>query len=202
MKLWKKEKKVVDLIMRHVAAIQDTLEAAGSALNQYLDGKTDQADLNKEVDRLESKADDLRREIQNTLYAGAYLPNLREDVFQLVEALDDIADASESCVDFFSNQRPEIPDEFAADFRKLVKAAEKNFAPLEEAVGAYFKPKGKLKDLREHCSKVGSEESKTDGVMVNFSNCVHCKTCDIADPYQIIEWVVPEGGGGPKYVDL
>ena len=34
---------------------------------------------------------------------------------------------------------------------------------------------------------------------VNFSNCVHCKTCDIADPYQIINWVTPEGGGGPNY---
>lgn len=34
---------------------------------------------------------------------------------------------------------------------------------------------------------------------VNFSNCVHCKTCDIADPYQIINWVTPEGGGGPTY---
>lgn len=34
---------------------------------------------------------------------------------------------------------------------------------------------------------------------VNFSNCVHCKTCDISDPYQIINWVTPEGGGGPNY---
>jgi electron-transferring-flavoprotein dehydrogenase len=41
-----------------------------------------------------------------------------------------------------------------------------------------------------------------EGIVINASNCVHCKTCDIADPYQIIEWVVPEGGGGPKYVDM
>jgi electron-transferring-flavoprotein dehydrogenase len=34
---------------------------------------------------------------------------------------------------------------------------------------------------------------------LNPSNCVHCKTCDIADPYQIITWVCPEGGGGPHY---
>jgi electron-transferring-flavoprotein dehydrogenase len=33
------------------------------------------------------------------------------------------------------------------------------------------------------------------------SNCVHCKTCDIADPYQVITWVVPEGGGGPNYTN-
>jgi electron-transferring-flavoprotein dehydrogenase len=34
---------------------------------------------------------------------------------------------------------------------------------------------------------------------INASNCVHCKTCDIMDPYQIIDWVPPEGGGGPQY---
>lgn len=34
---------------------------------------------------------------------------------------------------------------------------------------------------------------------INAANCVHCKTCDIADPYQIINWIIPEGGGGPNY---
>ena len=34
---------------------------------------------------------------------------------------------------------------------------------------------------------------------INASNCVHCKTCDIADPYQIVTWIPPEGGGGPNY---
>jgi electron-transferring-flavoprotein dehydrogenase len=34
------------------------------------------------------------------------------------------------------------------------------------------------------------------------SNCVHCKTCDIADPYQIIRWVTPQGGEGPNYTNL
>ena len=46
----------------------------------------------------------------------------------------------------------------------------------------------------EMSSKTGRRELK-----VNFSNCVHCKTCDISDPYQIINWVTPEGGGGPNY---
>jgi electron-transferring-flavoprotein dehydrogenase len=39
-------------------------------------------------------------------------------------------------------------------------------------------------------------------LQINFSNCVHCKTCDIMDPYQIINWVTPEGGGGPDYVGM
>ena len=34
---------------------------------------------------------------------------------------------------------------------------------------------------------------------VDFSNCVHCKTCDIRDPYQQITWVPPQAGGGPEW---
>jgi electron-transferring-flavoprotein dehydrogenase len=36
-------------------------------------------------------------------------------------------------------------------------------------------------------------------LQINASNCVHCKTCDIMDPYQVITWVAPEGGDGPQY---
>ncbi|OLO12371.1 electron transfer flavoprotein-ubiquinone oxidoreductase [Chromohalobacter japonicus] len=37
---------------------------------------------------------------------------------------------------------------------------------------------------------------------INFQNCIHCKTCDIKDPAQNIEWVAPEGGGGPNYPNM
>jgi electron-transferring-flavoprotein dehydrogenase len=39
-------------------------------------------------------------------------------------------------------------------------------------------------------------------LQINAANCVHCKTCDIKDPTQNIEWVVPEGGGGPNYPNM
>ena len=47
--------------------------------------------------------------------------------------------------------------------------------------------------------EMARESSGALKLRINFANCVHCKTCDIADPYQIIDWVVPEGGGGPNY---
>ena len=43
------------------------------------------------------------------------------------------------------------------------------------------------------------EEKGARRLKIRAANCVHCKTCDIADPYQIINWVPPEGGGGPSY---
>ncbi|MDE3154363.1 MAG: electron transfer flavoprotein-ubiquinone oxidoreductase [Acidobacteriota bacterium] len=42
-------------------------------------------------------------------------------------------------------------------------------------------------------------EAVGNRLQINASNCVHCKTCDIMDPYQVITWVPPEGGGGPQY---
>jgi electron-transferring-flavoprotein dehydrogenase len=45
-------------------------------------------------------------------------------------------------------------------------------------------------------------ENGTRRLQINASNCVHCKTCDIMDPYQVITWVPPEGGGGPQYDGL
>ena len=46
------------------------------------------------------------------------------------------------------------------------------------------------------------EQTGQRKMKLNFSNCVHCKTCDVKDPYENINWVPPEGGGGPKYTVL
>ncbi len=48
---------------------------------------------------------------------------------------------------------------------------------------------------------VGKEEGNPK-LQINAQNCVHCKTCDIKDPTQNINWVTPEGGGGPNYPNM
>ncbi len=46
------------------------------------------------------------------------------------------------------------------------------------------------------------QEAKGPRFQINAQNCVHCKTCDIKDPEQNIEWTTPEGGGGPNYPNM
>jgi electron-transferring-flavoprotein dehydrogenase len=46
------------------------------------------------------------------------------------------------------------------------------------------------------------EDDGGRSLRINASNCVHCKACDIKDPYEIITWVTPEGGSGPNYQSL
>jgi electron-transferring-flavoprotein dehydrogenase len=49
----------------------------------------------------------------------------------------------------------------------------------------------------------GDEKTRSDPrFVINAQNCVHCKTCDIKDPAQNIDWTTPEGGGGPNYPNM
>ena len=60
----------------------------------------------------------------------------------------------------------------------------------------FFCPAAVYEMVEESVEGEAATEKK---LHINFANCVHCKTCDIMDPYQIINWVPPEGGGGPNY---
>jgi electron-transferring-flavoprotein dehydrogenase len=56
-----------------------------------------------------------------------------------------------------------------------------------------------------YCPAGGYEVVEKDGqpeFVVNFQNCVHCKTWDIKDPSQNITWVTPQGGDGPNYPNM
>jgi electron-transferring-flavoprotein dehydrogenase len=63
----------------------------------------------------------------------------------------------------------------------------------------YFCPAKVYEPLFEKKDGDGAVEGR---LQINFTNCVHCKTCDIADPYQIITWVPPQGGEGPVYTGM
>ena len=55
-----------------------------------------------------------------------------------------------------------------------------------------------LNTLFDAVKKATSEQK----FVINSQNCIHCKTCDIKEPSQNINWVTPEGGGGPKYSNM
>lgn len=50
--------------------------------------------------------------------------------------------------------------------------------------------------------EIVEEDGKDPRFVINFQNCVHCKTCDIKDPSQNINWTVPQGGDGPNYPNM
>jgi electron-transferring-flavoprotein dehydrogenase len=57
-------------------------------------------------------------------------------------------------------------------------------------------------NVYEIVDDVAADGTTGKRLQINAANCVHCKTCDIKDPYEIITWVTPEGGSGPNYQNL
>ena len=122
MMLFKKEKKVIELILKHLDITEETVKDSLKTIQYYLDGNISEAKVwARKTRNNESEADIIRYEIRDKLYRGAYLPLLREDVYKLVESIDKVGNAAEACSDFFLNQRPLIADELKPYFLDVGK---------------------------------------------------------------------------------
>jgi len=163
MLLFKKEKKVIELIIKHLDVVEECMRYSIQAVEFYLKKNTDEAKIHARQARdAESEADIIRYRIRDKLYSGAYLPLLREDIYKLVESIDKVGNAGEACSEFFLNQRPSIPDEMKPYFLAIARESLGIIVSLKLAVLCYFKGECKIEVVREHTKEVGMLESHVD----------------------------------------
>ncbi len=95
---------------------------------------------------------------------------------------------------FLSNTNHEEDQPVHLRLKDPAIPVEHNLA-LYDAPEQRYCPAGVYEILRD-------EDGANPRLQINAQNCVHCKTCDIKDPSQNIDWVTPEGGGGPNYPNM
>ena len=179
--LFKKEKEVIELILKHLDAVEDSLKTGIQTIEFYLDGNISEAKvLTRKVSSLESEADVIRYNIRDKLYSGAYLPLLREDIYKLIESIDKVGNAGEACCDFFLNQRPTIPKEMRPHFAAVVLESLGIVDNLKLAVLCYFKGECKIEMVREHTKEIGLQESRVDKLEWDLTKEIFTSSQDFA----------------------
>jgi hypothetical protein len=165
MLIFKKEKAVIELVGRHIEKTDECVLSTIEGLKSYIVGEyAESRNSISDVNRLESEADTLLREILEVLYSGAYLPQIRGDIFGLMSTVDDINNKAENCYDFFHYQRPDFPKEYEAEMITLLDLTMECFAAFGKALKAYFGPKDKLNKVHKHSERVRELESQTDEI--------------------------------------
>jgi len=190
MLLFKKEKEVVELILKHLDMVEECIKNGIQTIEYYLEGNISEAKIwARKARSNESEADIIRYGIRDKLYSGAYLPLLREDIYKLIESVDKVGNAGEACSDFFLNQRPAIPDEMKPHFLAVARDSLGIIEPLKLAVLCYFKGECKIEVVREHTKEVGMQESRVDklewdltkeiftSTALDFAHKHHLKNC-------------------------
>jgi predicted phosphate transport protein (TIGR00153 family) len=179
--LFKKEKEVIELILKHLDMIEDTIRDGLKTIELYLDGNISEAKVwSRRTRNTESEADSIRYEIRDKLYSGAYLPLLREDIYKLVESIDKVGNAAEACSDFFLNQRPLIPDQLKPQFLTVGSESLGVIDSLKLAVLCYFRGDCKIDTVRDHTREVGIQESRVDKLEWDLTKEIFISDLDFA----------------------
>ena len=178
---FKKEKKVIELILKHLDLVEDSLKTGIRTIELYLDDNISEAKvLGRKVRSEESEADIVRYNIREKLYSGAYLPLLREDIYKLIESIDKVANAGEACCDFFLNQRPLIPAEMRSYFVAVAQESLGIIDNLKLAVLCYFKGECKIEVVREHTKEISLQESRVDKLEWDLTKVIFTSSQDFA----------------------
>ena len=141
-----------------------------SGMEQYLKGDIESAKQSaKAVISLESETDALKHQLRDVLFSGAFLPNIRSDVYRLVDSVDKVANMGETTSHFVVYQRPVVPEYFHDDIIEVCKLCLSCYEELQGGLKCFFKPKGEIELLRGHASEVGDLETAVDNLQADFT---------------------------------
>ncbi len=140
-------KMLISRIDDYLNAISEGLLVYEQGVSDYLKDELDQfEDRLKQIDSFESKADSLRREIENYLYSRSLIPEMRGDVLGLLEHLDNIIDAGKESLMQFSVEAPDIPTELTEEHLSLVAMSNRAADAVVAASRAFFVELSRVQD--------------------------------------------------------
>lgn len=151
------------------------------------DGRSDEfEDKRNQVNSLESRSDDLRRNIERQLYTQTLIPESRGDVLGLLENLDSVLNNFEGTLWGFSIENPNIPELYHGDYRTLTEQATASVEALVLASRAFFRSADSVGD---HMHKVMFYEKEADKVSTKLKRRIFESDIDLAHKQHLRHFV-------------
>jgi predicted phosphate transport protein (TIGR00153 family) len=129
------------------------------------------------IDKLESQADKLSREVEAHLYSHSLIPEHRGDVLGLLENTDNIIDTIKSCLGQFSVESPDVPEEYHEGYRKLAEAGCEAVEAVIVSARAFFKD---VKSVKDNLYKVHHFEKEADGISDRLKRSIFNSDMELA----------------------
>ena len=156
-----KEANVDTIIGEHVSLVYETVSLLEKLLEVYFKRDPEYRHICKKVHKLEHKADQKRRQIEQALHEGAFLAMFREDFISLAEAIDKIANKSEAIADTLTLEHPIIPEHWHDSFLALAKSGADACKPFT-SLGVLLDRD--LDDVKAISSEIESLEQEADKI--------------------------------------
>jgi predicted phosphate transport protein (TIGR00153 family) len=163
----KKEMAIIQLFNEHLDFISRTLENLEKVfLASQNDDSSSVEIYSEEVRKMESAADAKRREMENSMYQGAFLPNFRGDFLGLAESFDKVANEAENVVDQIVLQHLVIPSELKTDLLKQVQLAAETFEAAKEAAVNLFQELSVAEEKIKETERLENTEDSHERALV------------------------------------
>ena len=189
--LWKKEKSIIDKIKTYLDQVDVCRDRFRLCIERLLFKPEDAENpaMLEEVHRSESKADDLRRNIELQLYERALIPESRGDVLGLLETMDVIPGMFQSLCYQFLLERIVFPEQFRERYLHLVDVNIKAYNLVRQAVLGLFYSK----DVKDLTDLVDAVESDSDHIERDLIRDIFSSKLDKADKILFKEIVINTG---------
>ena len=136
----------------------------------------------KKIKNIESQADDLRREIESSLYSQNLIPDLRADVLQMVENIDKVINEFDEVAHKFYIEQPDIPVQYQDDFKILVKQVSDCAENMAISSRAFFRD---FVTVRDYSQKVYFLEHESDKTSARLKENVFASDMELAHKIQL-----------------
>lgn len=158
--LFKKANQSIELIDRFLNCVDQSMLLFKEGVKNYLYNNTE--NFNNDIKQLaknELESDNLRREIEKTLYVQSLMPQLRGDIMRLLEEMDNLIDISKKSLFQFEVETPHIPAELIQDFIRLTQTSVSSAESVIPAAKSYFTDP---KNVNDRIHRVYFYEKETD----------------------------------------